>query len=129
MDSERFDGLVRRVGQARSRRGVLGGLGKGLGAVALGTIGLSRLEAAAAGNRRVKCPDPSPDSSYGGSCSVTPSCTTDGTLLSGTCQDGNTDPWTGGAISVPAEILVNSCKRQRYVIANCGGTLTCGNCP
>jgi hypothetical protein len=88
MDSEQFDGLVRRVGQARSRRGVLGGLGKGLGAVALGTIGLSRLEAAAAGNRRVKCPDPSPDSSYGGSCSVAPRCTADGTLLSGTCQDG-----------------------------------------
>ena len=129
MDSERFDGLVRRVGQARSRRGVLGGLGKGLGAVALGAIGLSRLEAAAAGNRRVKCPDPSPDSSYGGSCSVAPRCTADGTLLSGTCQDGGFDEQAGRPTSVPAEILVNSCKRQRYVIANCGGTLTCGNCP
>ena len=128
MDSEQFDGLVRRVGQARSRRGVLGGLGKGLGAVALGMIGLSRLEAAEAGKRRVKCPDPSLDGTYGGSCSVTPRCTADGTLLSGTCEDGNTDWWTGTAISVPAEILVNSCKRQRYVIANCGGTLTCGNC-
>ena len=124
MDSERFDRLVRSVGQTQSRRGVLKGLGKGLGAAALGTIGLSRLEAADAKGR--KCPPPS--GTYTQSCDVTETCSTAGVkTLSGTC-DGGTDEVTGATIKVPTEIIVNTCKPQRYVISNCGGTLTCGSC-
>jgi len=123
MDSERFDGLVRSVGQIQSRRGVLKGLGKGLGAVALGTIGLSRLDAADAKGR--KCPPPS--GTYTQSCDVTLTCTAGVNTLSGTCDTSSADGYS--TVEVPTEIVVNSCKPQHYVISNCGGTLTCGSCP
>jgi hypothetical protein len=46
MDGNRFDSLTRAFGSGRSRRGVL----KGLGATALGAVGLSKLGAAEAAN-------------------------------------------------------------------------------
>jgi Stigma-specific protein, Stig1 len=53
MDGDRFDSLTRALGSGRSRRSVVKGLGKGIGAAALGAVGLSRLgkaEAAGGGN-------------------------------------------------------------------------------
>jgi hypothetical protein len=44
--------------------------------------------------------------------------------LTGTCSDGA----QSNTQSVPAEIIVNTCKSTGYVISNCGVVLTCGNC-
>jgi hypothetical protein len=53
MDGTRFDSLTRALGAGRSRRSIVKSLGKGLGAAAVGAVGLSRLgttEAARGGN-------------------------------------------------------------------------------
>jgi hypothetical protein len=121
MDSERFDHLVRSVGQTRSRRDVLQGLGKGLGAAALATVGLSHLDAAEARRRR-RCPTPSSTSSYQATCTnVSQQCTAGENTLSATCRAANGAP-------TPTSIIVNSCKPQHYYIANCNGILHCGEC-
>ncbi|MFN8665510.1 MAG: hypothetical protein U0075_26755 [Thermomicrobiales bacterium] len=73
--------------------------------------------------RDALCPQPASTSTYAETCAVTSKCTEAGTTLSGTCDDSGGDP-------IQAEIIVNSCKSQGYVITNCGGVLTCGgSCP
>ena len=80
------------------------------------------------------CPQPSIDSTYAETCgdsadlgefvpgsNLLNTCTADGTTLSGACADHTGDPRD-------AEIIVNSCQPQDYVISNCDGTLRCGDC-
>src|SRR5215213_8543771 len=71
MDSERFDGLVRRFGQTRSRRQTLGGLA----GVAAGVLALGWRELAAAGSRI-----------GGAACDRDGQCATGKCLSSGKCS-------------------------------------------
>ena len=66
------------------------------------------------------CPNPAPSSTFGLTCEVTPTCTGEGTILSGLCLNGNGQP-------VSASINVNTCKPQGYVVTNCDGVLVCGD--
>jgi hypothetical protein len=72
----------------------------------------------------VTCAAPSGVSTYGGSCyGAAQTCTAEGTMMSAYCQEANY-PWN----YYPTSINVNTCQAQGYVIANCNGALTCGEC-
>jgi hypothetical protein len=69
------------------------------------------------------CPDPSVNSTYGQTCNdALQTCTAQGITLSAQCADSS------GYNYVSTSITVNSCQAQGYVISNCNGILTCGNC-
>ena len=70
-----------------------------------------------------ECPGPGDGSSFQISCrNSVYSCTAEGTVLNSQCFDGF------GTL-VNTSININSCASQGFVITNCNGNLTCGNCP
>lgn len=72
-----------------------------------------------------ECPNPGPGSTYSNYCDPNPSlsCTNGVTTLTADCLPN------GGPPTNETSIVVNSCASANYVISNCNGILTCGNCP
>jgi hypothetical protein len=82
MDSARFDGLIRRFGQSRSRRQAL----RGIGAAALGVVGFARAGTGRVASAIIICPEcQTPDSAGTG-------CVPDPNQEGISCDDG--DPCT-----------------------------------
>jgi hypothetical protein len=115
MESDRFDQLARAVGAGRSRRGIL----KGLGAAALGAVGLQRFGAAEAANGKGNsgcahfC-----NQVFGADTSAAGQCTSQGAHGTGPCV---------ACANNPANYCGGACTNVQTDVANCG---SCGTvCP
>jgi hypothetical protein len=96
MDAERFDRMVRRLGRERSRRQAL----RGMGAAALGILGVARARTVDVGAQIIVCPVCQTPDSAGTDCVADPTqngvacnegnaCTRTDTCQNGKCVGGN----------------------------------------